>query len=284
MTTSVGDLLAYGVAFYNDNNIDNAEFEVSQLLAFCLQLERLREQDLQNEVSADCAAELKNCLQQRKNGDPLQYIIGEWDFYGRTFVVDRGVLIPRPETEELTDRALSFINSNSCRVVYDICAGTGCIGLTVALECPWIHVYLFELYDAPLQCIEKNISRYDLKNVTLVKADVLHADNILNLPPADVIISNPPYIPSAELIDLQAEVLKEPITALDGGDDGMCFYNVLADHWYAFLQDGGRMFLECAEDQADRIQTLFPVTAFEPDDCGGFSDFYGLPRFVIAAK
>ncbi len=284
MIASVRDLYDYSVSLYNENNIDNAAFEVNQILAVCMQVKTLDPFIMEHAVTKKVIDDVTVCVKQRLQGIPLQYIIGEWDFYGHTFFVEQDVLIPRPETEELTDRALSFIKSKKYSVIYDVCGGTGCIGITIAKECPWTHVYIFELYKAPLHCIRRNIQKFSLTNVTLIPLDVLTENIPDDLPLADVIISNPPYIPSAQIADLQTEVRFEPSTALDGGVDGLMFYHKLASVWYAVLKNGGRMFLECAEDQTTAIVNMFPSTAVQAPDCGAFCDFYGLPRFVILGK
>lgn len=135
-----------------------------------------------------------------------------------------------------------------------------------------------------MDCIKKNCILHGVDNVSIVPADVLSYEARRDIAPADVIVSNPPYIPTAEISSLQGEVLHEPLQALDGGADGMLFYRVLAEKWFPCLRDGGRMFLECAETQPEEIKKLFPMQAFAAKNCGAFDDFYGLPRFVVAAK
>lgn len=285
MSITLEALLHHGTEQLMACDVADAGFEASQLLGYCCNIKAsLLSLYRTQAVTAEQEEKFQQLLLQRVQGLPLQYVLGEWDFYGRTFFVDRDVLIPRPETEELVDRVLQYVRKNHVATVYDVCGGTGCFGLTVAAECPEINVYIFELYDAPLCCIEKNIKLLGLQNVKLLRCDALKPENISLLPAADVIISNPPYIPTSELPQLQKEVQREPMTALDGGMDGLVFYRALASHWYAYLMHGGRMFLECAEGQPQEILALFAEANKDSDGCGSFRDFYGLERFVIIEK
>ncbi|MBO5858059.1 MAG: peptide chain release factor N(5)-glutamine methyltransferase, partial [Clostridia bacterium] len=158
---------------------------------------------------------VESVINRRKNGEPLQYILGKWDFYDMTFNVGEGVLIPRPETEILVDFALEKIKDIENPVIYDLCAGSGCIGLTVANHRKDAKVFLLEKEDGALKYLKSNKEKYNLDNAFIIKGDLFEVD-FLNFPDADVILSNPPYIPACEIESLQKEVHFEPITALDG--------------------------------------------------------------------
>lgn len=195
-------------------------------------------------------------IARRIQGEPLQYILGKWSFYGRDFFVGEGVLIPRPETEELVEAAISVLRENPHRVVFDLCAGSGCIGLTVAKEVPECTVYLFEKYDAAFSYLQKNAEALGVPNAHLIRADIF-----TDAPPdgarADLLLSNPPYIPKRELAELQKEVLREPSTALDGGADGLDFYRVIQNRWMPFVNAGGTLLFECGDGQGSEIANLF---------------------------
>ena len=210
-------------------------------------------------------------LRLRADGQPLQYILGEWDFMGHTFCVQPGVLIPRPETEFLAEWAIRRLPPNA--VLYDVCAGTGCIGISIALERRDVQVYLFEKYDAPFQCLSENIRRLNAQNVTAVRWDML--DGVpQELPWPNAILSNPPYICTGELSTLQKEVQKEPIEALDGGEDGLLFYRALREKWYPKIQNGF-LAMECGEAQPAQIAAMFS----DPTEI--YKDYIGTERFVI---
>lgn len=281
---SINDLLQYAEHFLQANGIDDWHFEAKELILFATGIERSSFSfHLHDFVQDHICAKIDEMLIDRANGIPLQYVIGEWDFFGNTFFVLPGVLIPRPETEELTDIAISFIKNNNCKTVCDICSGTGCIGLSVAFACPDTEVYLFELYEQPLHCINLNIKKHGLQNVHVIKCDVLQGPT-RDINCADVIISNPPYIPTIEIQSLQREVLKEPLTALDGGDDGLVFYRAFAEKWFRKLNRNGAVFFECAEDQASSIVDLFVDKHPDIEYAYGMTDFYGLDRFVCIKK
>ncbi|MGN0636031.1 MAG: peptide chain release factor N(5)-glutamine methyltransferase [Acutalibacteraceae bacterium] len=210
-------------------------------------------------------------LRLRADGQPLQYILGEWDFMGHTFSVQPGVLIPRTETEFLAEWAIRHLPQNA--VLYDVCAGTGCIGISVALERRDVQVYLFEKYDAPFQCLSENIRLLNVQNVTAIQRDMF--DGVPEgVPMPQGIVSNPPYIRTRELPTLQKEVQKEPVEALDGGEDGLLFYRALREKWYPKIQNGF-LAMECGEAQPAQIAAMFPGDS-EID-----KDYIGTERFVI---
>ena len=199
---------------------------------------------------------VENIINRRKAGEPLQYILGNWDFYDLTFSVGEGVLIPRPETELLVEFALENLKKINNPVVYDLCAGTGCIGLTIAKHLPQATVYLLEKEQSAYEFLRKNAENLLLKNVKLINDDLFTMD-LVNLPLADIIISNPPYIPSSEICGLQKEVLFEPVSALDGGADGLQFYRCLASKWINKVKENGLMAFECGDNQSSDIIQLF---------------------------
>ncbi len=199
---------------------------------------------------------INSIIDRRKTGEPLQYILGNWDFYDLTFSVGKGVLIPRPETELLVDFAIEKMKYMSKPVVFDLCAGTGCIGLTVAKHLPNAIVYLLEKEDSAFEYLKVNADNLMLENIKLLKGDLFIFDNS-TLPMADLILSNPPYISSAEIKELQKEVLSEPISALDGGKDGLDFYRCLADRWSNKVKENGFMAFECGDNQSSDIINIF---------------------------
>lgn len=227
-------------------------------------------------VSKGAEKRFLELLRRRLQGEPLQYILGKWSFYGRDFFVGTGVLIPRPETEQLVETANAHILANSYRVIWDLCAGSGCIGLTVALENPNTKVYLFEKYDAALRYLQKNRDAFGVKNAEIIQADIFTFQP-LNGACADLLLSNPPYIPSSELPSLQTEVQKEPHTALDGGADGLDFYRVTAKRWLPFVRKGGELLFECGDGQGKAVAALFSNDTARQTVLYDFND---IDRFV----
>lgn len=243
---------------FQDANCDSPEFDAQQLISYCFGYNKT--QLLMNSGTPVDDAKLihfKDCVKRRCQHEPLQYIIGMWDFYKYTFKVGKGVLIPRPETELLVDFAVEKINKNGCKTVFDLCCGSGCIGLSIAKSFPQIDVYCVDISDEALEYTRKNKELLGCDNVKVIKSDVLDGAGFIGLPRPDIIISNPPYIRSAEIAGLQREVLFEPSLALDGGDDGLKFYRQISEIWYPLINRGGYLAMECGEDQANDILAFF---------------------------
>ena len=270
---TIHQLLKKGVLLLAENNIDNGENEARWLLEDTLRLTPTQVY-IDSEKNVDKKDEDKylDSIFQRLEGRPLQYILGSWDFYGRKFFVGEGVLIPRPETELLVDFALEQIKNTVNPIVIDLCAGTGCIGLTVAAERKDATVYLVEKYPEAFSYLEKNKESHSLKNTVLIKGDVLSLDT-LDLPLADIVLSNPPYINSGEIKTLQREVLHEPSIALDGGEDGLIFYREIIKHLPKISK--GTVAFECGENQAQDIIAMLPNGKF-------LKDFNGIARVVYS--
>ncbi len=180
---------------------------------------------------------------------PLAYVFGDADFYGFTFKVNENVLIPRPETEELVMHASKVIDGNSS--VLDLCTGSGAIGITINLKTN-ASVTLSDVSEKAIEVATYNAEKLGA-SVSIVKSNMFNDIS----GKFDVIISNPPYIKSSDINLLDGDVKKEPIIALDGGDNGLDFYRIIAENCYNFLIDGGYVFLECGFDQADDIKCIF---------------------------
>lgn len=223
---------------------------------------------------------MNEIIVRRKNGEPLQYIVGKWDFYGLTFKVGEGVLIPRPETENLVEYVLNEIKNVKNPIVFDLCSGSGCIGITIAKLRPDSKVYLFEKENKAYSYLNKNLEIVKLPNAVPVKCDILNCD-LQNLPLADAIVSNPPYIKSDEISTLQAEVKKEPLSALDGGNDGLIFYRCIASRWASKVKSGGLIACECGDGQSAEILPLFESIAYEKKVIFDFNNIDRIVAFRI---
>lgn len=219
-------------------------------------------------------------LDERINGRPLQYIIGEWDFMGFTFKVGEGVLIPRPETEMLVEYTVEKLKNIPRPVVFDLCSGSGCIGLSIKKLLPEARVFMIEKSNDALKYLDINRNEMELDRETVViKGDITKGySEFSSLPRPDVILSNPPYIKSCEIPELQKEVQHEPEMALDGGEDGYDFYRSLATQWLPYINDGGYIAVECGEEQAEEISRMFRPHCDKTEILNDFSD---VQRVVI---
>lgn len=220
---------------------------------------------------------------RRLAGEPVAYIIGEWEFYGLTLDVDREVLIPRMDTEVLAERAILAARAagEDCRVL-DLCAGSGCVGLAVAANVPECRVVLADYSEGALRVCRQNIRRCELSDrVICAFADA-------KLPPLpalwdfDVIACNPPYIPTADIPTLESSVKDyEPHKALDGGEDGLEFYRTVCSKWKGALRLGGCLIFEVGAGQASDVKALLSQNGFE--DVHSFQDTQGIWRVVSGA-
>ena len=234
--------------------------------------------DSDTELSAEILESFSEMAERRLAREPLQYITGEAPFFGRVFQVDSRVLIPRPETEELCAWALETLPvSDSCRVL-DLCCGSGCIGLTLTAERPSLQVTLSDCSRDALDVAAANAARYSLQ-VSLRCGDLAEG-----LPPAsfDCVVSNPPYIPSAECGVLQPEVLREPSLALDGGADGMDFYRRISDECVRILRPDGILLLELGYGESDAVSSLLAAAGFTGITVR--KDFSGIARMMLAVS
>lgn len=230
-----------------------------------------------DELADSTVARAYELVGRRCRGEPLQYILGEWDFCGETFFVGDGVLIPRPETQLLVDFACEYLSRFEGAPVIDLCAGSGCIGLSVARLNVRSQVYLIEKSQQAFGYLQRNAAKFRLPNVSLFKGDIFDGVDAFEVPRSALVLSNPPYIPRGELGSLSAAVRREPSMALDGGDDGLDFYRAISTRWLAFMS--GAVGIECAENQAEDIKELFSP------HCESFSvikDFNDYERCVTA--
>lgn len=239
-------------------------------------------------LSGDLEISDKQCdyaftmAKRRIDGEPIQYVLGEWDFMGFTFKVGQGVLIPRPETEILCEYVCEQLACYESPTVFDLCSGSGCIGISVKKLCPDARVFLVEKSPEAICYLNKNIDNLccDDKPV-LIQGDILIPGMFELLTEADVIISNPPYIKSEEIPFLQSEVRREPSMALDGGEDGLVFYRMLVYEWSKKLKKGGFMAFECGEEQSEDIVKLFSAIGFDSEV---INDYNNIQRIVIGRK
>lgn len=261
----------YAKLFLMGNGVDEYEFK-----ALCVVCHLAGIPNSQYHSSLDTeiiTSRLADMLWRIKSGEPLQYVIGKWDFYESEFFVGKGVLIPRPETEELVELALAVSNKYNNPIIFDLCSGSGCIGISLAKKLPNSTVYCVEKSEEAFSFLQKNAK--DIPNVVCINDDI---NNDIDLPCADMIVSNPPYIKSDEIPSLQNEVLKEPAMALDGGIDGLDFYRIINDKWSNKLNKYGTLLLEIGNDQGEAIKTV--LTSFKSVVVK--KDMYSNDRMVIA--
>lgn len=229
---SLTTVLNRSAKFLADHGVPSAKYEAELLMAHALNMSRmdlylnfdkpLQEQELQR---------LRPLLKRRGNREPIAWILGEWGFYEDDFIVTPGVLCPRPDTEALVNAALELIpeepEDGQPWTIADIGCGSGCVGLSIARKRPHVRVFSVDISAEAIACTKANVEKLGFKDrVAVLKGRFF--DPIPKDRPIDLVVSNPPYIPSADIIDLEPEVsIHEPRIALDGGANGLDVYNVL---------------------------------------------------------
>ncbi len=232
-----------------------------------------------SDVTDETGRKAEIFVQRRYSGEPLQYILGKWEFYGKSFYVGEGVLIPRPETELLVDIALDFLKNKKAPACFDLCSGSGCIGITLASLLPASQVTVLEKSDKALSYLRKNKDLNKTDNLEIVQGDLFDGACVFNNRKCDILLSNPPYIRREVVPTLQREVQKEPVMALDGGEDGLDFYRAIADKWSACIKSDGMLAVEIGEEQGSDVSQIFSRYF---GDISVIKDFYGNDRVVTA--
>ena len=261
--------------------VDAAQLEARELV--CFALDKTREQlyrDMNLYVTAQQEARVEELVQRRLAGEPVAYLIVEWEFYGIPLDISREVLVPRTDTEVLAQRAIQLLQQagDGARLL-DLCAGSGCIGLAAAVNAPQSRVVLADWSEGALRICRQNVRRNNLNaRVTCVRADAREP-----APSAlwdfDVIACNPPYIPSGEIDALDPDVKDyEPRMALDGGPDGLDFYRDIAGKWASALRLGGTLLFEVGAGQAPAVEEILAKNGFT--GINTLPDTHGIWRVV----
>ena len=194
----------------------------------------------------------------RIEGQPLQYILGEWEFFGMRLFVGEGVLIPRPDTEVLVETVLECCRDQQKPRILDLCTGSGCIALALQKHLPRAEVHALDVSEAALAYARRNIAYHKLP-VHLHQGDALIPQDMGEF---DVIVSNPPYLTSDEMQHLQPEIQHEPASALDAGADGLLFYRGITLLWKHSLHPGGMLAFEIGEQQGEDVSGILRQHGF----------------------
>ena len=236
--------------------------------------------DAQLYVAPEIEEKILALVARHLEGEPVAYLIGEWEFYGLPLDVSEAVLIPRTDTEVLAREAIRYLRFlGKCRVL-DLCAGSGCVGLAIAANVPEARVLLGEISEGAVRICRQNIRRNSLTGqVSVMTMDAL-APPPRALGEFQCIVSNPPYIPHGDLAGLDPSVRDyEPHLALDGGEDGLDFYRTISEKWRAALIPGGRLYFEVGIGQADAVLRIMRTQGF--GDIQVVKDLRGVPRVVF---
>lgn len=268
--------MTYGELYDDAVEKLGSRFDAGQLFTHVTAKKVFHLSFLKDKVCPGRQAELLLSLVNRRlAGEPLQYLLGEWEFYGLPFKVGTGVLIPRSDTETLVDVALEKIKDTPCPEVLDLCSGSGCVAIALGHVRPDAVVTAVELSDLAFAFLRKNVD-INHSMVTAIRKDLWE---YAHPQPVDLLVSNPPYIPREHIASLQTEVQFEPRRALDGGMDGLDFYRAIVRLYQPQLAGNGWLCMEVGVGQNGQVKTILEEHGFT--GVGDTKDLGGIPRVVF---
>lgn len=237
---------------------DSPQFDAMCLMEHCFGINRPMLSVMGDDTpDAEKEEQFLAKLKMRSEGFPLQYIVGTWTFMDIPFSVGKGVLIPRDDTEVLVREVLNRIDGIQNPKIIDLCSGSGAVAVAIAKNRPDAEITAVELSEQAFAYLTKNIKMNGCTNIKAVNGDIFKIFVDFDDLSFDVIASNPPYIKTNVIPTLSSEVKHEPHLALDGGEDGMMFYNAIAENWLKKLKCGGLIAVEISEDLSEQIVDLF---------------------------
>lgn len=271
--------------FLAARGVDSSRLQAELLLADVLKLPRMKLYlNFERVLTATETDSLREMVRRRGQREPLQHIIGSVSFCGLELAVNRHALVPRPETEILAELGWEWLGRVVSRplAALDMGTGTGCLAIAIAAKCPDARVTATDISADTLALARQNAQR----NQVAPRIDFLPGNGFAAVAPGalfDLIVSNPPYIPSAEIAVLQPEVRDfDPHAALDGGSDGLDFYRMFATRAKPFLKAAGKIMLEFGDGQEDPIRNLFENEKWIVEEIK--SDYSQRPRVLVASS
>lgn len=235
------------VSLMEENGIDSAYFDTKCIF----------------EDFPDDREKILSLVKRRSEGYPLQYLLGQWEFYGYPFRVNENVLIPRADTELIIENVLDICRKNNLKSprIADLCSGSGCIAVTLKKQIPSAEVYAVEISEKAVEIIREN-AVLNSADINILNADVLCPETAAKLPALDIIVCNPPYLTQQEMDNLQKEVTFEPSLALFGGADGLDFYRKVTSLWKNSLRKDGWLVYESGDGQHGDIENILGKNNF----------------------
>lgn len=296
MSLPLKELISIGAKQLRDAGVADAEIDAKELYCFMQNMDRTAHMLRWQEVLQDNQCEAYfDLIERRASRVPLQHITGRQEFMGLPFEVNDKVLIPRQDTETMVEDALELLDKGTLRRqeytgglgkgtdVLDLCCGSGAIGISIAKLAKGAHVTCSDLSKEALEVAQRNARLNDCKSVKFTESDMFDAFcGRLGKKKFNLIISNPPYIPPSVIEGLEPEVRDhEPMMALDGGEDGLDFYRIIAQQAPEHLKKGGVLMMEIGFDQKNAVKGLLQETGrFEK--IVGLTDLTGKDRIIVA--
>jgi len=259
---TVRRVLGWTTQHFEKLGLDSPRLTAELLLAHVLHTSRVRlYTDLDRPLEVGELAAYRGLIARRAAGEPTSYLTGTREFYGRTFAVDPRVLVPRPETELLVEAVLQAVPRDAEIRVLDLCTGSGCVGITLALERPRARVLATDTSPGAVEVARANAAALGPADRFEARLGDLLAP-VEGEPPFDVVVANPPYVPTGELPTLSPEVRREPPLALDGGADGLDVVRRIAEEAPRRLVPGGLLALEIGDGQGPAVHSLLEAAGY----------------------
>lgn len=278
----IKDVLSQGISILKENNIDDSNMKARIVLADLLgkNKEYLMIHD-EDDIEDGLNRIFLEKIERLKNHEPLQYVINKQDFMGFEFYVDKNVLIPQPDTENLVEEVILLSdkirkNEKIELRILDLCTGSGAIAISISKLIKKSLVYASDISKEALKIAEENSSR-NAANVLFFESDLF--DKISKLYKFDIIVSNPPYIEKDVIKTLSKEVQNEPILALDGGEDGLDFYRKIAEEAKGYLNSNGYLAFEIGYNQKESVEKILKENGYQ--NIYSRKDLSGNDRIVV---
>lgn len=256
------DLINWGVKYFQDRSFENPRLEIEIFLQHIFGYKKI---DLyinfEEEVTPKNLKRLREFIKRRVENEPIQYITGVSNFYGRDFNVNKNVLIPRPETEILVNVSIDYLSSKKTPYIIDVGTGSGCIAITLAKELPSSKVIAIDYSQQALNIAKENAELVGVKNIEFLKLDFL-SENLNYV--ADAVVSNPPYIAQEDIQSLMIDVKEfEPHRALTDNADGLEFYRIFANKLDVILKKKGVLIIEVGRgNHPVEVKKLFEESGY----------------------
>lgn len=261
MVMAYADLVYFAINQLSKRKIDNAANEGRWIVEAATGRDFRIPSAIEGDADEETCKLVVNMLSRRVAGEPLQYILGEWEFFGLPFKVGEGVLVPRQDTETLVETAIRICEGIFKPKILDLCSGSGCVPIAIESMLPNAELYAIEYSDKAFSYLKENI-KLNGSNLKAFCTDALDESLIENFPKLDMITANPPYLTKQEMLNRDKSVLYEPPEALYGGNDGLCFYRALTRIWKNALKENGALVYEIGYAQADAVAKILLDNGF----------------------
>ena len=284
MTKTINDVYMQLYKRFRDADEPQPSLAARELTAYACRVDKNQTAEWGHIYLDDATVDYAHLLCDRcLYGEPLAYILGEWDFYGLTFQVDKSVLIPRADTERLCELVIEQARQKVSPRILDLCCGSGCIGIAAAHEVEDARVTAVDVSDGALRVTRENARRLGVQSrFVALRADVLE-DPPGGMGEYDILVSNPPYVTRREMQELDRSVSEfEPHEALYGGPDGLDFYRAICAKWRTLLVPGGAALFECGWKQAADVAAIMEENHIA--GIGITEDLSGVPRIVYGCR